>query len=66
MLLSNIAKKLGQKQPVARLLKETGRASHAPVFIVGMYVGSVKIGEGYGSSLLMAETRVYFFKLIFK
>jgi dsRNA-specific ribonuclease len=40
------------------LLKETGRQSHAPVFIVGMYSGFEKIGEGYGSSLKMAENRV--------
>lgn len=40
------------------LLKETGRISENPIFIVGMYSGVDKIGEGYGSSLKMAETRV--------
>jgi large subunit ribosomal protein L44 len=43
---------------VDRLVKETGRLSTAPVFIVGIYSGLEKIGEGYGSSLSMAETRV--------
>ncbi|KAI8909690.1 hypothetical protein EDD86DRAFT_190506 [Gorgonomyces haynaldii] len=57
-LLKQLAQKLGQPQPVARLLKETGRESVAPVFIVGMYSGVHKIGEGHGSSLKMAETRV--------
>ena len=52
-----MAKKLNQPKPVARLLKETGRASTAPVFIVGMYSGNVKVGEGHGSSLKMAEAR---------
>jgi large subunit ribosomal protein L44 len=41
------------------LIKETGRHSASPVFIVGMYSGFEKIGEGYGSSLQMAETRVF-------
>ncbi len=40
------------------LLKETGRISENPIFIVGMFSGVDKIGEGYGSSLKMAETRV--------
>jgi large subunit ribosomal protein L44 len=61
MLLNNIASKLSQPKPVSRLLKESGRASVAPVFIVGMYVDSQKIGEGYGSSIAMAETRVWFY-----
>ncbi|KAJ3303092.1 hypothetical protein HDV03_004171 [Kappamyces sp. JEL0829] len=56
-LLSYLMKSLGQTPPVARLLKETGRHSHSPVFIVGMYSGFQKIGEGYGSSLKMAENR---------
>lgn len=60
-LLVALAKKLKQTKPVARLLKETGRHSVAPVFIVGMYSDAQKIGEGHGSSLQMAETRVYFF-----
>ena len=55
--LNKIVEKLGRKRPVARLLKETGRASNNPVFLVGMYSGTEKIGEGHGSSLEMAEIR---------
>jgi len=40
------------------LLKETGRFSAAPVFVVGIYSGQDKLGEGFGSSLSMAEFRV--------
>ena len=41
-----------------RLLKETGRFSAAPVFVVGIYSGPDQLGEGFGSSLSMAEFRV--------
>lgn len=41
-----------------RLLKETGRHSISPVFVVGAYSGVDKLGEGFGSSLKMAEYRV--------
>lgn len=57
LLLQLIARRLGKPRPVARLLKETGRLSTAPVFVVGVYSGVDRIGEGYGSSLNMAETR---------
>jgi large subunit ribosomal protein L44 len=40
-----------------RLLKETGRFSNSPVFVVGIYSGSDKLGEGFGASLRMAEYR---------
>ena len=41
-----------------RLLKETGRLSISPVFVVGIYSGGEKLGEGFGSSLKIAEFRV--------
>lgn len=47
-----------QLTPPSRLLKETGRLSNSPVFIVGIYSGADKLGEGFGSSLRMAEYRV--------
>jgi len=53
-----ITEKLKRKRPVARLLKETGRLSASSVFLVGIYSGMDKLGEGYGSSLEMAEERV--------
>jgi large subunit ribosomal protein L44 len=45
-------------ESLSRLLKETGRFSIAPVFVVGIYFGQDKLGEGFGSSLSMAEFRV--------
>jgi large subunit ribosomal protein L44 len=42
-----------------RLLKETGRFSNSPVFVVGVYSGAEQLGEGFGSSLKMAEYRVW-------
>ncbi|KAI9100997.1 ribonuclease III domain-containing protein [Phlyctochytrium arcticum] len=56
-LLVSITKSLGLARPVSRLIKETGRLSSSPVFIVGIYSGTDILGEGYGSSLRMAETR---------
>jgi len=38
-------------------LKETGRFSNSPIFVVGVYSGADKLGEGFGSSLKMAEYR---------
>ncbi len=43
---------------VYRLLRETGRLSNSPVYVVGVYSGTDKLGEGFGSSLKMAEFRV--------
>ncbi|KAI2637105.1 54S ribosomal protein L3 [Hypomontagnella submonticulosa] len=37
--------------PVARLESETGRLSRTPVFVVGIYSGRDKLGEGAGPSL---------------
>jgi len=37
--------------PVARLLNETGRMSRTPVFVVGIFSGRDKLGEGSGPSL---------------
>jgi large subunit ribosomal protein L44 len=42
---------------VPRLLKETGRYSNSPIFVVGIFSGADKLGEGFGSSLKMAEYR---------
>jgi len=55
--LSLTVQKFGRERPVSRLLKETGRFSNSPVFVVGIYSGVDKLGEGFGSSLKMAEFR---------
>ncbi|KAI0022655.1 54S ribosomal protein L3 [Xylariomycetidae sp. FL0641] len=41
--------------PMARLLSETGRLSRTPVFVVGIYSGRDKLGEGMGPSLEAAR-----------
>lgn len=46
--------------PISRLLSETGRFSNSPIFVVGIYSGADKLGEGFGASLKMAEYRVSF------
>lgn len=40
-----------------KLLAESGRLSATPVFIMGVYNGSEKIGEGFGSSLQQARNK---------
>ncbi|RKU46759.1 hypothetical protein DL546_004860 [Coniochaeta pulveracea] len=45
------------EKPVARLLSETGRKSRTPVFVVGIYSGKDKLGEGAGPSLDAARTK---------
>jgi len=51
--------------PQSRILKETGRFSNSPIFVVGIYSGADKLGEGFGSSLKMAEYRVCSIPFIF-
>ena len=56
--LSALLKKTNQEAAVSRVLSETGRLSSSPVFVVGVFSGENKLGEGFGSSLKMAEHRV--------
>ncbi|KAI9189673.1 54S ribosomal protein L3 mitochondrial [Blastocladiella emersonii ATCC 22665] len=56
-MLAALLKRQGRERPVARMLHETGRHSAAPVFVVGVFSGLKKIGEGAGSSIKMAEHR---------
>ncbi|KDQ61779.1 hypothetical protein JAAARDRAFT_172208 [Jaapia argillacea MUCL 33604] len=55
--LSETVARFGRERPVSRLLRETGRFSNSPIFVVGIYSGSDLLGEGFGSSLKMAEFR---------
>jgi large subunit ribosomal protein L44 len=57
LVLHSTIRKYGREPVVSRLLKETGRASLSPIFIVGVFSGSQKLGEGFGSSLKMADFR---------
>lgn len=43
--------------PVARILSETGRHSRSPVFVVGIFSGKEKLGEGAAPTLQEARTR---------
>ncbi|OJD32010.1 mitochondrial 54s ribosomal protein 3 [Diplodia corticola] len=55
--LSRLCAREGFEAPVARLLAETGRESRHPVFVVGVYSGRDKLGEGPGASLEEARFR---------
>ncbi|KAI9594207.1 ribonuclease III domain-containing protein [Syncephalis fuscata] len=56
-ILSALMKRKGMEKPVSRLIRESGRASNAPVFVVGVYSGNRRLAEAYGSSIKMAEHR---------
>lgn len=55
--LSRLCAREGFEGPVARILSETGRASHTPVYVVGCFSGREKLGEGTGASLEEARYR---------
>ncbi|ORY18506.1 ribonuclease III domain-containing protein [Clohesyomyces aquaticus] len=55
--LSRLCAREGFEAPVARLISETGRLSRHPVFVVGVFSGKDKLGEGAGSSLDEARVR---------
>jgi dsRNA-specific ribonuclease len=55
--LSRLCAREGFESPIARLLSETGRKSRSPVYVVGVYSGREKLGEGAGASLDEARTR---------
>jgi len=53
--LSKLCAREGFERPVARLESETGRHSRTPVYVVGIYSGKDKLGEGVGASLDFAR-----------
>lgn len=55
--LSKLCAREGFQAPVARILAETGRKSRHPVYIVGVFSGNDKLGEGAGASLDEAKVR---------
>lgn len=55
--LSRLCAREGFDSPVARIISETGRRSRHPVFVVGVFSGYDKLGEGSGGSLDEARTR---------
>jgi dsRNA-specific ribonuclease len=52
-----LCKREGFEAPVPRLISETGRLSSHPVFVVGIYSGLDKLGEGAGGSIKEAKIR---------
>jgi len=55
--LAVLCKREEFEYPVARILSETGRRSRSPVFVVGIYSGTEKLGEGAAPSLSEARIR---------
>lgn len=53
--LAMLCAREGFQAPTARLESETGRRSRTPVFVVGIYSGTEKLGEGAGASLDIAR-----------
>jgi dsRNA-specific ribonuclease len=54
--LSRLCAREGLQPPIARVVSETGRKSRHPVFVIGVFSGNEKLGEGAGSSLDEART----------
>ncbi|KAH7341977.1 ribonuclease III domain-containing protein [Rhizoctonia solani] len=57
LALINTVQKYQREPPISRLLQESGRQTNSPTFVVGIFSGEDKLGEGFGSSLNMAEYR---------
>ncbi|TWU75539.1 hypothetical protein ED733_006011 [Metarhizium rileyi] len=55
--LAMLCAREGFEAPVARLESETGRLSRTPVYVVGIYSGKEKLGEGAGPSLDIARRK---------
>lgn len=55
--LAMLCAREGFEAPVARLESETGRMSRTPVYVVGIYSGKEKLGEGAGPSLDVARRK---------
>lgn len=54
-MLHTILKSQGLPRAESRLIKESGRATHFPTFVVGVFVGDKLLGEGHGTSIKRAE-----------
>ncbi|KAL4809344.1 ribonuclease III domain-containing protein [Aspergillus unguis] len=55
--LARLCARENYEAPIAKIISETGRRSRHPVFIVGIFSGQDKLGEGAGASLVEARTR---------
>lgn len=61
--LMRLCAREGFEPPLARLLSETGRLSRTPVFVVGIYSGRHKLGEGVGPNLDAGRTAAAIYAL---
>ncbi|KAL6236983.1 hypothetical protein BDW75DRAFT_205324 [Aspergillus navahoensis] len=55
--LAQLCARENYEAPVAKIISETGRRSRHPVFVVGIFSGQDKLGEGAGASLPEARSR---------
>ncbi|KAL9120559.1 MAG: hypothetical protein Q9187_002886 [Circinaria calcarea] len=55
--LSRLCAREGFEGPIARITSETGRLSRHPLFVVGVFSGKEKLGEGQGGSKDEARIR---------
>ncbi|OGE56221.1 hypothetical protein PENARI_c003G06457 [Penicillium arizonense] len=55
--LTRLCAREGFERPVAKIISETGRKSRHPVFVVGIFSGKDKLGEGAGASLMEGRER---------
>ena len=69
LMLQTLLRIMGKPRAVPRLINESGRLTHFPSFIVGMYSGEELLAEGCGTSLIRAKQeaasaalRKHFFK----
>ena len=56
LVLKELLKHKGFPPPVTRLVRESGRLTHFPTFVVGVYSGDKCLGEGAGTSIKRAES----------
>eukprot|EP00052_Salpingoeca_macrocollata_P023870 m.211496 g.211496 ORF g.211496 m.211496 type:complete len:312 (+) comp22132_c0_seq2:1650-2585(+) len=55
LVLRDVLQKQGKPAAVCRLLKESGRTTHMPLFLVGVFSGDEKLAEGASWSIKRAE-----------
>lgn len=54
-MLQTILKESGRQPPASRLMRESGRATHLPSYVVAVFSGNQSLGEGTGTSIKRAE-----------
>lgn len=55
--VTSLCERLRIPLPISRLIAESARYSNAAVFVVGVYSGREKLGEGQGQSIKEAKAR---------